>query len=344
MIQPSHGYNLRSHNTLGLDATAEQFARVTSTEQLQAYLDYARQDGIPVMALGEGSNLVLRSLVPGLVLRMELTGMRLLSDDGQRLRLRVAAGENWHNLVTWCCLRGFHGLENLALIPGSVGAAPVQNIGAYGMELCQRLAGVEVVNARTGECNYLDADACQFGYRDSVFKTFEARDLIITSVDLRLDRQAPLRVDYPSLRAALPKGQTDHRAVFDTVIKIRRARLPDPQRVPNVGSFFKNPVVPASIADSLKAEHPDLVTFPAGLGQVKISAAWMIESLGWRGREREGVAVSDDHSLVLVNRGATSAVAVLSLAEAINQDVQQNFGIPLEIEPQVCGDYGTMVA
>lgn len=344
MIQPSHGYNLRAHNTLGLDATAEQFARVTSTEQLQAYLDYARQDGIPVMALGEGSNLVLRSLVPGLVLRMELTGMRLLSDDGQRLRLRVAAGENWHNLVTWCCLRGFHGLENLALIPGSVGAAPVQNIGAYGMELCQRLAGVEVVNARTGECNYLDADACQFGYRDSVFKTFEARDLIITSVDLRLDRQAPLRVDYPSLRAALPKGQTDHRAVFDTVIKIRRARLPDPQRVPNVGSFFKNPVVPASIADSLKAEHPDLVTFPAGLGQVKISAAWMIESLGWRGREREGVAVSDDHSLVLVNRGATSAVAVLSLAEAINQDVQQNFGIPLEIEPQVCGDYGTMVA
>jgi len=337
MKLPNPDHSLRAHNTLGLESIAEAFARVASADHLAELLGRARHLGRPVLALGEGSNLVLGEYVPGLVLLIDLKGKRLLWDDGRQLRLRVAAGENWHDLVTWCCLNGFHGLENLALIPGSVGAAPVQNIGAYGVEVCERVDGVQVVNVQTGETTYLDNSDCAFNYRDSIFKSPAGRQLIITAVDLRLDRQAPLNIEYPSLKVALPTAQPDHRTVFDTVTEIRRSRLPDPVLSPNVGSFFKNPIVPDAQAAALKSRYPDLVIYPAGPGSAKLSAAWMIDHLGWRGRECGGVAVSEKHSLVLVNRSATSAAAVLRLADAISEDVAASFELELEIEPELRG-------
>jgi UDP-N-acetylmuramate dehydrogenase len=261
----------------------------------------------------------------------------VLAEDGNSVTLRVAAGEHWHSLVCWCLEQGYHGLENLALIPGTVGAAPIQNIGAYGVELAPFVEAVHAVRIGDGATLTLSRAECDFAYRDSIFKGALRDATVITAVDFRLPRAPAPVTDYPSLREALagqaaPPGP---REVFDAVVALRRARLPDPETTPNAGSFFKNPVVDAATAEALAREYPGMPQFDAPGGR-KLAAGWLIEQCGWRGAEGDGVAVHPGHALVLVSRGGDGR-ALLALARRIQASVAETFGCHLEIEPRVYG-------
>jgi len=321
-------------NTLQLRSQAAQVCRASSVEDISRATRNAADAGLALVPLGEGSNVVLPQYLNALVITIESKGIKVLKDDGRRVRVRVAAGENWHAFVRWSVDNGLYGLENLALIPGTVGAAPVQNIGAYGVEVCDRVVGVEVVSMATGDVAYLDNEACGFAYRTSIFKDIARREWIIASVDFQLDRQALVQRDYPTLAERLPDTAVTHRDVMEAVISVRGERLPDPGREPNSGSFFKNPLVSTEVAKALVERYPDMPVFNQG-DATKLSAGWMIERCGWRGREFGGVAMSQRHALVLVNHTAQTAAEVLDFAQHVQRDVFNEFGIQLAIEPDV---------
>ncbi|MGE3296096.1 MAG: UDP-N-acetylmuramate dehydrogenase [Porticoccaceae bacterium] len=330
---------LRAHNSLALAARAAYFARVETMAEAHAALDFARNQGLPVTVLGGGSNVVLAGDLPGLTVQMGIRGRTLVSERGDAIHLEVGAGEDWHQTVEYCLARGWYGLENLALIPGTVGAAPIQNIGAYGVELDSRFVALEAIAIATGATRRFSRADCGFGYRDSLFKGAGREAWLITSVTLALSRRAAPVLTYPALCEALdsvPVAEVTPERIAAAVVALRRARLPDPARVPNVGSFFKNPVVDVGQARALAARFPDLVTFPAAGGGVKLAAAWLIERAGWKGIARAGVGVHDQQALVLVNRGG-GAAALLALARDIRADVLDRFGVELEPEPRVLG-------
>lgn len=329
-------FDLGSLNTLRLASAAQHFVRADTAAAVSAAVGWARAENEPVHVLGGGSNVLLPEQIQGLVLQPALKGIELLRDDGRFVDLRVGAGESWHDFVLWCAERGFHGLANLALIPGSVGAAPIQNIGAYGIEVSDSIITVDVMSPTTGVPDSLSAEACRFAYRDSLFKQPEGRDLIVLTVTFRLDRAAPVRCEYPSLAAYLGSGDVDHQSVLRAVMAIRQSKLPDPNVEPNVGSFFKNPWVDVDQATKLAARFPALPQ-QQSTDRVKLSAAWMIDALGWRGQEREGVRVHDQHALVVVNRSATTLAPVLALADEIAGSVMQHFDVALEREPVILG-------
>lgn len=324
-------------NSLAVTATATQLVELTNRQQLPQLLYWLGQQKQPPLVMGEGSNLVLASQLNMPVVLNRLKGIKVVAERGDRVLLEVAAGENWHELVTWCVNRSYHGLENLALIPGTVGAAPVQNIGAYGVELEQFVEAVEFLPF-AASAHWMTTDECGFAYRDSRFK-HDLRDSgIILSVRFSLSKRPRPRVDYPALRQALqdPDSATP-RQVYDAVVAVRRSKLPDPQRVPNVGSFFHNPVLNKGQFDALTQRFPDAPGWPLENGQVKVPAAWLIEQQGWKGREAHGVQVSANHSLVLVNPNRRGAADVLALAGDIQQSVREAFDIELTIEPRVVG-------
>ena len=321
-------------NTLQLRSQAAQVCRASSVEDISRATRIAMDTGLALVPLGEGSNVVLPEYLNALAITIDSKGIKVLKDDGRRVRVRVAAGENWHAFVRWSVDNGLYGLENLALIPGTVGAAPVQNIGAYGVEVCDRVVGVEVVSMASGEVAYLDNKACGFAYRTSIFKDIARREWIIASVDFQLDRQALVQRDYPTLAERLPDTAVTHRDVMETVISVRGERLPDPRREPNSGSFFKNPLVSTEVAKALVERYPDMPVFNQG-DATKLSAGWMIERCGWRGRKFGGVAMSQRHALVLVNHTAQTAAEVLDFAQHVQRDVFNEFAIQLAIEPDV---------
>lgn len=290
-----------------------------------------------VLVLGEGSNVVLAPQIDRTVCVMRTRGIEARV-TGKDVELTVAAGENWHELVLWTLARGYFGLENLALIPGSVGAAPVQNIGAYGLEVASRLRGVRVLELDGGRLKRLEPQDCGFGYRDSVFKRGELKAAII-DVTFSLSRTPAVDIDYPDLAAEL--GNPDPAdvapmAVAEAVMRIRRRKLPDPARHPNAGSFFKNPVVSAAIADDLRRRVPALKCFPFGDG-FKLAAAQLIDLAGWKERSTDAVQVWPDQPLVLVNRGRVDGDALLAFAGSIQKDIRQRYGVRLEIEPDTIG-------
>lgn len=332
--------NLRNYNSLALSAHAAALVEAGSDEEVRQACRWAREREMALIPLGEGSNVVLAGELRALVLRQRTRGIRLLEDDGNSALLRVGAGENWHSLVQWTLQQGLFGLENLALIPGTVGAAPIQNIGAYGVELAPLVAAVHALRIDSGEALTLSRLECAFGYRDSIFKG-ELRDsVVITAVDLRLGRTPVLNTDYPALAAALARRDVaalTPQDVFETVVDIRRERLPDPAEEPNAGSFFKNPVIEAELAGALVDRFPDIPLFPQAGGRSKTSAAWLIDYCGWKGRRRGGVGVHPGHALVLVNYGSDSGAELLSLAAEIAGSVERSFGVLLEIEPRVYG-------
>ena len=328
-------------NTLRLKATPSALRSVSSVAELEQALLWARARKLPVLPLGEGSNVVLLPCIDALVLNIELKGRELLQHDDSEVLLRVAAGENWHALVAWTLAQGYCGLENLALIPGTVGAAPVQNIGAYGRELAPFVAAVHALRCADASPLRLSQADCRFGYRDSVFKQ-ELRDqVVITHVDLRLPLHAAAETGYPGLVEALAqRGEADAatpQAVFDAVVALRQSKLPDPAREANVGSFFKNPVLPRAQAERLHSEYPELPLYPAGPEHNKLPAAWLIERAGWKGRRRGAVGVHPGHALVLVNYAAEDGNELLRLAAEIQASVQAQFGVLLELEPRVYG-------
>ncbi len=331
---------LASHNSLALQARAHAFVSVTSNDQLVAALAWARARNMPVVPLGEGSNIVFSGDINALVVRQETRGIEVLETGANRVVLRVAAGENWHALVQWALERGYYGLENLALIPGTVGAAPIQNIGAYGVELHSVLLQVHATLIASDEPLTLDKAACELGYRDSIFKRDLKDKLIITAMDLELSLQPRVVTTYPALASYFqqhPHIDPTPEAAFNAVVSIRRSKLPDPKIEPNAGSFFKNPLVPAKAGSALRKRFPLLPTFPQSDGSVKLSAAWMIEHCGWKGLRRDDLGVHKHHALVLVNYGNSSGKQLLALAEEIALSIYSKFAVHLEIEPAVYG-------
>jgi UDP-N-acetylmuramate dehydrogenase len=339
------GYPLKAHNTFGFDVRAQFACRIERVEQLMAAVRDPRATGLPRLVLGGGSNVVLTGDFGGLVLLVALRGRQVVREDDDAWYVEAAGGEPWHDFVAWTLSQGMPGLENLALIPGTVGAAPIQNIGAYGLEMCERFASLRAVELATGEIVELDAQACQFGYRDSFFKREGRERFVITSVTFRLPKAWQPRAGYADLARALAAAAVSSgfdcgasptaQAIFDAVVAVRRAKLPDPLELGNAGSFFKNPVVDAAQFDALKLREPEVVSYPQPDGRVKLAAGWLIDRCGWKGRAMGAAAVHERQALVLVNRGGASGAEVLALAKAVQRDVLERFGVGLEAEP-VC--------
>ncbi len=330
---------LTPYNTLALGGRAEYFCCVTSAELLREALEWARNKHLPVTCLGGGSNIVLAGDLVGLVVLIGIDGMQIVEQNRGTVQVSIGAGMNWDETVRDCLARGWYGLENLALIPGKVGAAPIQNIGAYGVELSEVLVTLRAVDIDTGEVVTLSNAACQFGYRDSIFKGSLKNRMAIMDVTLGLSKTPRLRLDYPALAReteGLPSPMTAQ-LVYDTVCAIRRRKLPDPATLPNVGSFFKNPLVSRQLAAALLVRYPQLVYFPQDDGRVKLAAGWLLEYAGWKGRRIGGAGVHTDQALVLVNYGGSSAQQILSLAENMRADIRQRFDVNLEIEPNILG-------
>ncbi|MEE4193263.1 MAG: UDP-N-acetylmuramate dehydrogenase [Halieaceae bacterium] len=325
-------------NTLRVPAMAEHFAEVTMASQLTGLLAHARSNHWPITVLGEGSNVVLGDLVPGLVLAVRNKGITVLDEEDSHARLQVAAGENWHMFVRWCLQRGYSGLENLALIPGSVGAAPIQNIGAYGVEVGSFIETVQCRLLPDGEQRQLTREDCLFGYRDSVFKQDLCDAAVIESVTFRLPKTPDPVTTYPSLASYLEaQGVAEPTAeqVFDAVVTIRSTRLPDPEALPNVGSFFKNPVVAEDRFQALAERFPNMPHYDDAAGH-KLPAAWLIEQCGFK--QREGaVRVHAEHALVIINPEQRPAREIAVLAREITDEVRARFGILLEQEPRRYG-------
>lgn len=330
-------YSLRGHNTFGLEAFARWFCRIDSPEQFAAVLRDPRVTGLPHLVLGGGSNIVLTRDFEGVAMLVCLAGKRLAHEDDQAWYVEAAAGENWHEFVAWTLAQGLPGLENLALIPGTVGAAPVQNIGAYGLEMAERFASLRAVELATGETRELDAAQCRFGYRDSFFKRDGRGRFAITSVTFRLPKAWTPRAEYADVARALEASgaEASPQAIFDAVVAVRRAKLPDPAQLGNAGSFFKNPVVDAQTFEALHAREPQIVSYRQADGRFKLAAGWLIDRCGWKGRAIGAAVVHERQALVLVNRGGATGAQVLALAQAIQEDVRVRFGVCLEAEPVV---------
>ncbi|MDX1734607.1 MAG: UDP-N-acetylmuramate dehydrogenase [Halioglobus sp.] len=340
-MTPGERVPLQQLNTLRLPSTARAFTEAASARELLQALEWAAQRRLPVIPLGGGSNVVLAGDLEALVLQVALQGIQELGRDDDAVLLRVAAGQDWHDFVQWSLVSGFYGLENLALIPGNVGAAPIQNIGAYGVEVCTFLQAVHGVHIDSGDAFELGVRDCRFDYRDSIFKHDWQDGAIITAVDLRLPLRPEPVATYPTLANYLREGGVEAptaQQVFDAVVRIRSSRLPDPALTPNAGSFFKNPVLAADEAGALAARFDGLPCYPHGDDRAKVAAAWMIEHCGWKGRRQGPVGVHPEHALVLVNYDGGSGAQLLALARAIADDVRETFGVQLLIEPRVLGE------
>ena len=328
--------SLKPFNTFGIEASARYFVQCDSTAEVSAAVNEAERQGWSRFVLGGGSNLLLTRDFPGLVIRMANRGIALVEARADAFIVRAAAGESWHGLVMHALDAGWNGLENLALIPGTVGAAPMQNIGADGVELDSVFESLDALDTQTGTVVTLKRADCGFAYRDSIFKGVARDRYVILEVCLRLLKDRQPVFDYADLRAwfvARGVSQPSARDVCDAVIAIRRAKLPDPAIEGNAGSFFKNPVVAADKFAALKVFYPDLVGHPQTGGAVKLAAGWMIDRAGWKGRTLGGAAVSQTQALVLVNRGDATAADVVALARAIQADIRGRFGVDLTPEP-----------
>ncbi len=329
--------SLKRFNTFGVEARARAIVRLASPEDAWRFLEQPEFRDLPRMILGQGSNVLFRRDFPGVILQPVFDGVKRLEGDATHHRFRARAGHAWHALVRETVSQGIAGLENLSLIPGSVGAAPIQNIGAYGVELAAVFESLSALDLDRGEWRHFDREAACFGYRDSLFKSCPDRYLIC-HVTLRLPRQPVWHLDYGGLREALagiPETALTPEQISDAVCRIRRQKLPDPAVTGNAGSFFKNPVVSADQAGALQARWPDLPAFPQSDGWVKLSAAWLIEQTGWKGHRRAGVGVSSRHALVLVNHGGGSGEALWRLAGDIQASVRERFGVELQPEPRI---------
>ncbi len=344
---------LQDSNAFGIVAKAHRLVRLRAEADVAALLAEPGLAAAPKFVLGGGSNIVLTGDVKPLVLKVEIEGRRKVSEDGRAVLVEFGAGERWHDAVAWSLAQGWPGLENLALIPGTVGAAPVQNIGAYGVELQDRFESLDAMDLTTGQTFTLDAAQCAFGYRDSVFKHVApqtegegalprgmglAGRAVITRVRLRLPKPWRPVLGYLDLERRMAESGVAHptaQQIFDWICEIRSAKLPDPRRIGNAGSFFKNPTVTPEQCADIIAREPGIVHYPMPDGSVKLAAGWLIDACGWKGKSVGNAGVYEKQALVLVNRGGATGGEVVTLARAIQTSVYERFGIRLEPEPVV---------
>ena len=324
--------HLTQLNTFGLMSKAEHFIAVNAIQALEKLPALVAQHQ-RYLILGGGSNVVLAQTVPGLVIHNQLKGIELIQESDTDYLVQAYAGEVWHEFVQYCIHQGWCGLENMALIPGSVGAAPVQNIGAYGLELKDYFDSLQAFNLRTGEWREFRREDCHFAYRDSVFK-HEAKDYLIVSIRMRLPKVWQAKLNYADLKNYA--GLSEHSSaqdIFDAVCVIRQAKLPDPKVLGNAGSFFKNPLVSAEQYEQLNSTFPGLVAYSQEDGRYKLAAGWLIDQCGWKGKSLGKAGVHAKQALVLVNQGGATAADIRQLAEAIQADVRTRYGVELEPEP-----------
>ncbi|CAI8983600.1 UDP-N-acetylenolpyruvoylglucosamine reductase [Pseudomonas sp. IT-P12] len=334
-LQVQREVSLKPFNTFGVDVRARLFAQAHSDADVRQALAYAEEQGVPLLVIGGGSNLLLTADIPSLVLRMASRGIRMLEDDGRRVVIEAEAGEPWHPFVLHTLAQGLSGLENLSLIPGTVGAAPMQNIGAYGVEIKDVFAGLTALDRQTGELRDFTLDECNFAYRDSLFKQQPGRWLILR-VRFALSRIAHLHLEYGPVRQRLTEQGIDQPTATDVsraICSIRSEKLPDPAVLGNAGSFFKNPLVSATLVAQLKGEYPDLVAYAQPDGQMKLAAGWLIERAGWKGFRDADAGVHKAQALVLVNYGDATGLQLLDLAQRIQKDISERFHVELEMEP-----------
>lgn len=337
LFSPQHKVSLKNHNTFGINAIADNVLRIFSVEQLpELHEQFKAQPGLSFVFLGGGSNVILPDHIEALVLQIDLKGKQIVERDQNTVLVSASAGENWHEFVQWTIAQGLGGLENLSLIPGTVGAAPIQNIGAYGRELKDCFHSLRAYDLLSGEEHIFKREQCAFSYRDSLFKRPESRHLLITEVSFRFALDWQPELSYGDVAQQLREQGISHpspQQVSDTICAIRRSKLPDPREIGNAGSFFKNPIVSIELRDRILASYPHCVSYPLPNGQCKLAAGWLIEQAGWKGRQIGNVGVYSKQALVLVNHGGATGREVRSLAEAIQNDVAQKFGVHLEVEP-----------
>ena len=333
-----HQYSLNHLNTFGIKATAAMFSSPENLEQLALVLEEYDYDNLPFLVMGEGSNILFQSDFNGLVVTPHIKGIELLESnhEDEHVVVRVGAGENWDQWVGHATREGWFGLENLSLIPGSVGSAPIQNIGAYGVELKDHFAWLEAWDSHEKQQVRLHATDCHFGYRSSIFKTDARGRYIITHVAFRLNRQPELQLEYgPVNRTFTGHGGTTPLDLRNTIISIRKQKLPDPDTMGNAGSFFKNPLVDRTIFKCIRVDYPEIPNYPDAENQVKIPAAWLIEKAGWKGKRIGNVGTWPSQPLVIVNYGGATGGEILEFSEQIRNDVDRKFGVYLEREVNV---------
>ncbi|MBX8483827.1 UDP-N-acetylmuramate dehydrogenase [Pseudomonas cichorii] len=336
-LQVQSGVSLKPFNTFGVDVQAQLFAEARDDQEVRQALAYSAEHDVPLLVIGGGSNLLLTDDVRALVLRMASRGIRVIKEDCAQGIIEAEAGEPWHPFVQSCLQLGFSGLENLSLIPGTVGAAPMQNIGAYGVEIKDVFHSLTALDRQSGELCEFSLEDCRFGYRDSVFKQQPDRWLILR-VRFTLQRAPSLHLEYGPVRQRLDDMGIKEPSPFDVsraICAIRSEKLPDPAVLGNAGSFFKNPLVTAGQSEAIKRNYPGVVGYPQADGRVKLAAGWLIEQAGWKGFREGDAGVHALQSLVLVNHGQATGLQLLSLARRIQADIVERFGVELEMEPNL---------
>jgi UDP-N-acetylmuramate dehydrogenase len=330
------GVSLKPYNTFGIDVNARLFAAFHSLEELQDLLPSLRR--IPFLLSGGGSNMLFTQDFDGIFVRNRILGIEEVVRSENEVVVSAGAGENWHQFVQHCVSLGYGGLENLSLIPGCVGASPMQNIGAYGVEIKDVFEYLDAVEIATGNMKRFFAEDCAFGYRESVFKRQLKNEYIICSVAFRLSLNPKVNTSYGVIEAELERMSVINPSIKDVsqaVINIRKSKLPDPTVLGNAGSFFKNPVVPEAILDQIRSTYEKVPSYPAGEGTVKLAAGWLIEQAGWKGKRVGAVGVHELQALVLVNYGGGTGKEVYDLSQEIIEDIQQKFGVSLEREVNI---------
>lgn len=338
MPQIIENTSLKEYNTFGIETEARYFTEVNNVEELLSVLTDEQFATLPKMILGGGSNVLFTQDFDGLIIKNGIIGIHKVSEDADSVILKVGAGENWHEFVLYAIEQDLGGIENLSLIPGTVGAAPMQNIGAYGVEIKDVFESLEALNKETLEIERFDVEDCKFGYRQSVFKNVFRDKYIITSVSFRLTKKHTLNTSYGAIEETLSDEGVSNptiRDVSNAVIKIRQSKLPDPVKIGNAGSFFKNPVVNAIDYEGLKAEFSDIPGYELPGNEIKVPAAWLIQFCGWKGKRFEHIGVHKNQALVLVNYGGGKGADLKQLAQDIQQSVADKFGIELEMEVNV---------
>lgn len=328
--------NLLPYNTFGISALASQFVEVNSVTQLQNLIQEKLISENPFLILGGGSNILFTKNYEGLVLKNNLKGIEVSRENENYVWLKAAGGEVWHELVMYCVNKNWGGIENLSLIPGTVGAAPMQNIGAYGVEIKDTFEELEAINIQTGELEKFNNEQCKFGYRESIFKHEAKGKYFITSVTLKLNKKPVLNTSYGDIETLIKEWKIVKPTIADVskaVIAIRQSKLPDPAQLGNAGSFFKNPVIEISQFEKLQKNYSTLKSFPGPDGKVKIPAAWLIEQAGWKGKRFGNIGVHEKQALVLVNYGGGTGKELIELAHKIIDSVKEKFGV--ELTPEV---------
>jgi UDP-N-acetylmuramate dehydrogenase len=338
MVQIRQNISLKAYNTFGIDANARLYASFSSLTELESLLAYRNSNKVDLLVLGGGSNILLTKDYDGLVLKNELKGIEMVHEDQDHMYVKAGAGENWHQFVLYCVSKGYAGVENLSLIPGNIGASPMQNIGAYGVEIKDVFHELEAYHLQEQQLTRFSLQDCAFGYRESVFKNKYKGQFVITSVTYRLNKIPAFNTKYGAIRQELDAmGARDLsiQTISEAVIRIRSSKLPDPKMIGNAGSFFKNPIVEQAKFSVLEKKYPGIPSFPADEGFIKVPAGWLIEQCGWKGFRKGDAGCYSKQALVLVNYGNASGSEIFALSTDIIRSVEDKFGITLEREVNI---------